>query len=86
MTSQSIDYSRSLIDHFQGEGKPSNIIFPRYFETGASRPNYERSVVLYEKAGYLAKALDVAIATNQHNALLSISKEITADSGEYCTY
>ena len=68
------------------ETKPSNIIFPRYFETGASRPNYERSVVLYEKAGYLAKALDVAIATNQHNALLSISKEITADSGEYCTY
>ena len=39
-------------------------------------------MVLYEKSGYLAKALDVAIATNQHNALLSISKEITADSGE----
>jgi len=40
------------------------------------RPNYERAVILYEKAGLFAKALDLAIATNQHSALLSISKKL----------
>ena len=32
--------------------------------------------ILLFQAGYFAKALDLAIATNQHGALLSISKKI----------
>ena len=44
----------------------------RYFET-SDRPQYDKAVILYEKAGYLGKALELAFATNQHNALQFIS-------------
>lgn len=36
--------------------------------------------MLYEKAGYFGKALDLAIRTNQYNALQSITKQLSADT------
>ncbi len=35
---------------------------------------------MYEKAGYFAKALDLAIATNQHGALVTISRRLKETS------
>ena len=51
----------------------------RYFET-AERPQNDKAVILYEKAGYLGKALELAFATNQHNALQFISGNLDSDT------
>ena len=37
-------------------------------------------MILYEKAGYLGKALDLAFSTNQHNALQFISGALDGDT------
>lgn len=47
----------------------------KYFEKG-ERPQYDKAVILYEKSGFFAKALELAINTNQHNALLTITREL----------
>ncbi|XP_040583059.1 intraflagellar transport protein 140 homolog [Lepeophtheirus salmonis] len=47
----------------------------RTFEN-ADKPSYDKAVILYEKAGYLGKALDLAIETNQHNVLQYISSNL----------
>ena len=39
-----------------------------------------QAVILYEKAGYLGKALDLAFSTNQHNALQFISGALDGDT------
>ena len=51
----------------------------RYFET-ADRPQYDKAVILYEKAGYLGKALELAFTTNQHNALQFISGNLDSST------
>ena len=51
----------------------------RYFET-ADRPQYDKAVILYEKAGYLGKALELAFSTNQHNALQFISGNLDSNT------
>ena len=51
----------------------------RYFET-AARPQFDRAVILYEKAGYLGKALELAFTTNQHSALQFISANLDQDT------
>ena len=51
----------------------------RYYET-SERPQYDKAVILYEKAGYLGKALELAFATNQHNALQFISGTLDANT------
>eukprot|EP00095_Tigriopus_kingsejongensis_P006204 snap_masked-scaffold252_size238019-processed-gene-1.6 protein:Tk06204 transcript:snap_masked-scaffold252_size238019-processed-gene-1.6-mRNA-1 annotation:"intraflagellar transport protein 140-like protein" len=48
----------------------------KYFER-SDRPHYDRAVILYEKAGYFGKSLDLAIQTNQHNTLQDITKHLT---------
>ena len=51
----------------------------RYYET-SERPQYDKAVILYEKAGYLSKALELAFATNQHNALQFISGTLDSNT------
>ncbi|TRY69166.1 hypothetical protein TCAL_05644 [Tigriopus californicus] len=48
----------------------------KHFEK-SNRPMYDRAVILYEKAGYFGKALDLAIQTNQHNTLQGITKHLS---------
>ena len=52
----------------------------KYFERGSDKPQYDKAVILYEKAGYFGKALDLAVKTNQHNALQHISKHLDSDT------
>ena len=54
----------------------------KYFEKN-DKPQYDKAVILYEKAGYFAKALELAINTNQHNALLTITKELQTIDDPY---
>jgi intraflagellar transport protein 140 len=51
----------------------------KYFER-CEKPQYDKAVILYEKAGYFGKALDLAVRTNQHNALQHISKHLDGDT------
>ena len=44
----------------------------KYFET-CEKPQFDKAVILYEKAGYVGKAVDLAFETNQHNVLQFIS-------------
>ena len=44
----------------------------KYFET-CEKPQFDKAVILYEKAGYIGKAVDLAFETNQHNVLQFIS-------------
>lgn len=48
----------------------------KHFEK-SNRPMYDRAVILYEKAGFFGKALDLAIQTNQHNTLQGITKNLS---------
>ena len=52
----------------------------KYFERGSDKPQYDKAVILYEKAGYFGKALDLAVKTNQHNALQHISKHLDSNT------
>ena len=45
----------------------------KYFETADVKPQYDKAVILYEKAGYVGKALDLAFETKQHNVLQYIA-------------
>ena len=51
----------------------------KYFEKN-DKPSFDKAVVLYEKAGYFGKALDLAIRTNQYNALQSITRQLSHDA------
>ena len=39
------------------------------FLENAEKPQYDKAVILYEKAGYAGKALELAFETKQHNVL-----------------
>ena len=45
----------------------------KFFEN-ADKPQFDKAVILYEKAGYVGKALDLAFETKQHNVLQYIGK------------
>ncbi|XP_023331155.1 intraflagellar transport protein 140 homolog [Eurytemora carolleeae] len=51
----------------------------RYFET-TDHKQFDKAVILYKKAGFLGKALDLAFSTNQHNALQFISGNLNANT------
>ena len=44
----------------------------KFFEH-ADKPQFDKAVILYEKAGYVGKALDLAFETKQHNVLQYIA-------------
>ena len=44
----------------------------KYFEF-SDKPQYDKAVILYEKAGYVGKAMDLAFDKKQHNVLQYIS-------------
>ena len=44
----------------------------KYFEC-SDKPQYDKAVILYEKAGYVGKAMDLAFEKKQHNILQYIS-------------
>jgi len=51
----------------------------KYFET-CEKPQFDKAVILYEKAGYIGKAVDLAFETNQHNVLQYISSNFNENT------
>ena len=51
----------------------------KYFET-CEKPQFDKAVILYEKAGYIGKAVDLAFETNQHNVLQFISSNFNENT------
>ena len=59
----------------------------KYFES-CDRPQYDKAVILYEKAGYVGKAMDLAFDKRQHNVLQYIANnfdqvEIAAGTNQW---
>lgn len=52
----------------------------KYFENAEHKPQYDKAVILYEKAGYVGKALDLAFETKQHNVLQTIATHFNQDT------
>ena len=44
----------------------------KFFEN-CDKPQYDKAVILYEKAGYVGKAMDLAFDKRQHNVLQYIA-------------
>ena len=51
----------------------------KFFEN-AEKPQFDKAVILYEKAGYVGKALELAFETKQHNVLQYISTNFDQDT------
>ncbi len=51
----------------------------KYFER-CDKPQFDKAVILYEKAGYFGNELDLAVRTNQHIALQHISKHLDGNT------
>ena len=52
----------------------------KYLEN-AEKPQYDKAVILYEKAGYAGKALELAFETKQHNVLQYIASNFNENTG-----
>ena len=51
----------------------------KYFEN-AEKPQFDKAVILYEKAGYAGKAIELAFDTKQHNVLQYIASNFNEDT------